>query len=40
MNEDYVEWDVHAPTDALTPRIEYDDPLTQFSQNQVGSYLS
>ncbi|GAN06436.1 lipid binding protein [Mucor ambiguus] len=34
MSEDYVEWDVHATNDALTPRVEYDDPLSQFSESE------
>lgn len=36
MSEDYVEWDVHATNDALTPRVEYDDPLSQFSESEVS----
>ncbi|KAI8637686.1 hypothetical protein BD408DRAFT_447423 [Parasitella parasitica] len=38
MSEDYVEWDVHATTDALTPRVEYDDPLSQFSESENHYY--
>ncbi|KAI8091644.1 hypothetical protein BDF21DRAFT_145907 [Thamnidium elegans] len=34
MSEDYVKWDVHATTDAFTPRMEYDDPLQQFSESE------
>lgn len=36
MSEEYVEWDVHATNDALTPRVEYDDPLSQFSESEVS----
>lgn len=39
MSEDYVEWDVHATSDALTPRVEYDDPLSQFSESEVSITL-
>ena len=39
MSDDYVQWDVHATTDALTPRVEYDDPLQQFSESEV-SFIS
>ncbi|CAO3641176.1 unnamed protein product [Mucor fragilis] len=38
MSEDYVEWDVHATNDALTPRVEYDDPLSQFSESEHQYY--
>jgi len=38
MSEDYVEWDVHATNDALTPRVEYDDPLSQFSESEVSFF--
>lgn len=37
MSEEFIEWDVHATTDALTPRVEYNDPLTQFSESEVCS---
>lgn len=37
MSDDYVEWDVHATTDAFTPRVEYDDPLQQFSESEVSA---
>ncbi|KAF1801142.1 hypothetical protein FB192DRAFT_1284935 [Mucor lusitanicus] len=37
MSEEYVEWDVHATNDALTPRVEYDDPLSQFSESEVNT---
>lgn len=35
MTEDFVEWDVHATTDVHSPRVEYNDPLTQFSESEV-----
>ncbi|KAL0137534.1 hypothetical protein V8B55DRAFT_1529229 [Mucor lusitanicus] len=38
MSEEYVEWDVHATNDALTPRVEYDDPLSQFSESEHQYY--
>lgn len=40
MSEQNVGWQVHESADALGPHFEYDDPLTQFSQNEVGFYLS
>lgn len=39
MNEEYVKWDVHATTDAFTPRMEYDDPLQQFSESEVSFFF-
>ncbi|GAA5803919.1 hypothetical protein HPULCUR_009404 [Helicostylum pulchrum] len=38
MSEDDVKWDVHAITDAFTPRMEYDDPLQQFSESENYHY--
>lgn len=39
MSEEYVKWDVHATTDAFTPRMEYDDPLQQFSESEVSFFF-
>lgn len=39
MSEDYVEWDVHATADVLTPRMEYDDPLQQFNESEVSAVV-
>ncbi|KAI8366445.1 hypothetical protein EDC96DRAFT_442744, partial [Choanephora cucurbitarum] len=39
MNEEYVEWDVHAAEDSSASHLDFEDPLTQHSKQVLSASL-